>query len=373
MRQSTRLAGTCICLLLSTTAAAVDWPVGDDGLVLAYGGRNSLLTAIQADGTRNQFYGLYTQLRPYGLARRDRFGGMVMGHGWWQAADQDAVLAGRAAASGAFAFEAWVEPRIQTAGSTGIIAALIGDGGHGFAIRQDGADIVLTMNGGTGAKLFELADAKPFHLAVSWSGGTARAWRDGIAAGERALPGATAAWGPGSLVFGGAPDGTQAWSGRLEAVIVRSRALAADEPRRDAEAATALRGGRVDRSVLVRVKPLKLSRPPTLDSIAPYFSALVASTYEVVAVVRGTCEQKEIAVYQWGILAEAFTSYRTIAGPDGTVLLELEPWSLYVNADGSGPFSNEHRVDDLDGRLGSFAERTWFDLGTTWLDAGPGR
>jgi len=365
------------CLLITAGSAfAEEWPSDRSGLVFAYGGKNSLLVAIQADGKQDLFYSLYSQFRPYGWARRDRFGGLIMSRGCWLAPDMDAVLAEKAAASGEFSFSARLEPRLQTLPEPGLIVALAGEKGSGFAVRQEGADLLLAISSGgktTSAKVLTLSDTKPFHLALSWSKGKVNCWRDGKIIGTAPLAGATADWTKGNLVFGANADSKQAWAGRLEALILRSRQIDDASAAKEAQEAQALRAGRSEPRIQVRVKPIVLSKPPALDALFPYFQALVASTYQVQEVLQGECPQREIAVLQWAVLAETVTPYQHLTAADGSVILELEPWSLYVDDDGNGPYGNEHRSDDLDGRFADFKGRTYMDLGTTWLDAAPPR
>jgi hypothetical protein len=353
-----------LCFLAGALAAGEVWPSDRAGLVFACGGPGELL-AMDPAGGRYPIYSFSSHLRSHGWARKDRFGTLVLARGCWSAKDVDAGLAKRAAAADAFSLSCVIEPGTVPCAEPGVIAALSGEGGRGFSLRQEGAAITLTINDDGGAhhvELLRLADQTAVHLAVSWSAGAMTAWRDGAVCAQAKLPASLAAWTPGHLVFGGELDGHAAWRGRLDGIALRARPLDNDEVATDARLWAARRQARDNLSVTVRAKLVRLSPPPALDSLPPYYQALVGSIVEVQEVLKGACAERKLVVYQWAVLDLQVTPYREL-WKNGTAVLRLEPMEA------NPQLSSEHTSDDLEGQGVDLP--ALIDTGAGWLDGGP--
>ena len=95
-------------------------------------------------------------------------------------------------------------------------------------------------------------------------------------------------WTPHHLVLGDEWNGERNWSGTLEGVAVFSRALNADEVKREHEAYQRIRARRpAVPHLVIDAELVKLSKVPTLKEIAPYREALVVGEYRVKQVVEG--------------------------------------------------------------------------------------
>lgn len=138
----------------------------------------------------------------------------------------------------------------------------------------------------------------------------------------------------------------QPWRGRIEGVVLYSRALAADEARANFAAYQQLRSARP------RVEPLELearllasSEIPTLKQIEPYRQALIVNEYEVKRMIRGEYATPKIRVAHWGILDETTQPIARLATGQDVKLL-LEP--LVDQPQLADQYTNNTLEDDFD-------------------------
>ena len=83
--------------------------------------------------------------------------------------------------------------------------------------------------------LFELPDAQPHHVIVTYHPGNLRCYLDGKPVPLKSqIQGTFAKWAPQHLLFGDEWDGDREWRGQLAGVAIYNRALSAEEAARNA-------------------------------------------------------------------------------------------------------------------------------------------
>jgi hypothetical protein len=240
---------------------------------------------------------------------------MRLGDGAFAAPEEasDRLLAA-AKASNELTLEATLTPReASVEGLRRIVAFSSGKSRRNFTLGQEGRKLVLRLRTGkTGANadrpqvdLFELTPGESVHVAVTYTPGRLRVYRDGESVLESgAVQGSFGMhWRPGRLVFGDEWGGGGAWPGELEGIAIYSRALPAETVREDWLRYRRLLAARpaVPRSV-VRARLTARSEVPSLAQISPYRRALAVYAYDAVETLDGPPIEGPVRVARWVIL-----------------------------------------------------------------------
>jgi hypothetical protein len=195
-----------------------------------------------------------------------------------------------------------------------------------FVLGQRGSKLFAELETVAGPQTVELGkfgNRRPQHLLFELGGGRFQAFRKGASRVDVAVEGTLVGEpGPIELVVGSDAAGEHDWRGAIEGISVYTRALTVAE----AESASLHALARVANRAPVprfRVKAeLKdVSKPPTLEQIAPYREALVLHEYEV---LQGALEGQTVRVAHWAILDGEAQSVKTHLG--GKRKLVLERW-----------------------------------------------
>jgi hypothetical protein len=205
----------------------------------------------------------------------------------------------------------------------------------GFTLRQRGAAIELWLRtgesgpAGTTAALAALPDGAPHHLALRFSPGRLASFLDGRAARTTTLPGDFFHWRNERLLFGAEPGSEARFRGWLAEVAIWDRELTDAELAAEAERALGrLRSAPPVARHRVRARLLARSRPPALDEISPYRSALAVDEFELVDrfdAAAGALPPR-LRVARWALLDAAPAPAARL--PIGaTVELLLEPYA----------------------------------------------
>ena len=163
------------------------------------------------------------------------------------------------------------------------------------------------------------------HVIVTYAGGNLCCYLDGAKVlATSKIQGNFSNWTPHHPVLGDEWNGQRNWSGTLEGVAVFSRALTADEVRREYEVYQRIRARRpAAPRVVVNAELIKLSKVPILKEILPYREALLVGEYRVKQVVEGKLAARTVRVAHWALLDGAATTPTSRkAGWSGRLSLE---------------------------------------------------
>jgi hypothetical protein len=291
--------------------APPSWPAARDDLAFLWrtGDSPNLVRDPETGADRT-----YT-LESSGRAHLDHAFRMRLGDGAFAAPEEasDRLLAA-AKASNELTLEATLTPReASVEGLRRIVAFSSGKSRRNFTLGQEGRKLVLRLRTGkTGANadrpqvdLFELTPGESVHVAVTYTPGRLRVYRDGESVLESgAVQGSFGMhWRPGRLVFGDEWGGGGAWPGELEGIAIYSRALPAETVREDWLRYRRLLAARpaVPRSV-VRARLTARSEVPSLAQISPYRRALAVYAYDAVETLDGPPIEGPVRVARWVIL-----------------------------------------------------------------------
>lgn len=293
-------------------AAAKNWPSNPAGLVFAYKGPQDIF-AIGPGGKPLKMYemdplGLSTR----GLAMTDRNRALVLRKGSYQAKYITPHLARAFREANALSIEAYVAPdNLSQGGPAEIISFASGPERRNFSLCQQGRGLLLflaTSAAGDGAGqrigLFELSDAKPYHLVVTFSPGLLVCYRDGKEVFRSSkIKGDLTNWKRQHLVLGSDYQAKHGWSGRLEGVALYARALEAEEVKRNFRSYQAKIEARPKVPVLrIRARLLERSDTPALSETDPYFRVLTLYRYKLEKIIKGAHEGDEIYVAHWTVV-----------------------------------------------------------------------
>jgi ferric-dicitrate binding protein FerR (iron transport regulator) len=215
---------------------AVQWPDDTAGLAFA-------IDPIKRAGgqVRNQATGnwLAAEWQVVGSASQNDFTGVLDFSGGYFAEPQAGEdLAAMLRSGEALTLEIVLAPAdsllaaqiVTLAGSDGRPNVILSQEGDAlsFALRTDGEGSLVPVR-------FALAsNREPTHLTITYGSGELAIHQDGNPVPETSrLTGSLAAWSPGPLTLGAAPDGNAAWQGTIEALALYDRRLDAREVARN--------------------------------------------------------------------------------------------------------------------------------------------
>ncbi|HVW35659.1 MAG TPA: LamG domain-containing protein, partial [Pirellulales bacterium] len=152
--------------------------------------------------------------------------------------------------------------------------------------------------------LCQIAAGRPQHVAVTYRPGEMVCFLNGNEVYRgRLVEGDFSNWSPQHLLLGDEWDGQRDWAGAIEGVAIYSRALDAEEIRRDALQYLHLVKSRpaVPR-IAVEAELVARSPLPTMEEIKPYRSALAVCKFRVAGNPPAELEgQREILVAHWAL------------------------------------------------------------------------
>ncbi len=276
----------------SLTVTPPTWPVDPRGLVFLW----------ESDGGQNQVEDRETGamkstvLEPNGRAWLDRHLAMEL-HGGYFSVDAESmrtVLHGCRRTS-EITVEATVTPAATQGASAGrILTFSTGERDRNFTLGQEDGRLVFrlrTSSTGRNATrpqldLAPLPAGRASHVVVTYTPGRLAAYVDGRQVlSTDVVRSGFFHWKPRAFLFGNESRGVErSWYGKVEAVAVYNRFMAADEVSEAARRAAKRIAERpaVD-SVQVRARLRRRSPTPSLAEISPYRDALAVFEYETVA------------------------------------------------------------------------------------------
>ena len=312
------------------------WPANRAGLVFLWE------TERQGNFCRDNARGWFDPVRmnPWGQARFDRFGAMLLEGGAMYASDTARCITERCRTTGEWSLEATLTTANAFQGRPGRPRRIIGcnrDGGPDFSFSLDqeagNLSVALTLQDGNNAPKAERAllgpvtAEQPQHVVVSYASGTLRGWLNGKLTVEKdmsgRLPWRNSTFTEG-LHFGGREPMGTLWRGKIEGVAIYCRALSAADAQGNSKSYFEVLKARpqIRRTRLIAKLTAKAA-VPRLEEIAPYRNALVVHEYDVLQVAQGKYRGKKIRVAHWGLLDAQPTSVtRVQAGAQCELLVE---------------------------------------------------
>lgn len=290
-----------------TTSAK--WPSSDDGLVYLFQTADQPNLVPAADGP-SRAYALAARAR----ARLNRHQGLVLTGGAYVVQDADSALLETCRRSGQLTIEAVIEPDdLKQNGPARIVTFSSNSGERNFTLGQQDDRLIFRLRtpitGLNGVQpevsLCHVAAGRPQHVAVTYRPGEMLAYLNGkqvYHGGD--VEGDFSNWSPHHLLLGDEWDGARDWRGALEGVAIFSRALTAEEIRRDAdEYLRSIKSRPAARRIAIDAELVARSPLPTLQEIKPYRSALVVYKYRLVGdAPKDLAGQKDVLVAHWALL-----------------------------------------------------------------------
>ena len=289
--------------------AAASWPSRRDGLVYLYQTANQPNLVSGADGQQRSF-----AIEPRGRARLNRHQGLVLTGGAYLVKDADSALLDACRASGQLTIEALIEPdHLKQNGPARIVTFSTSAGERNFTLGQQDDRLIFRLRtpatGTNGVNpevtLCQVAAGRPQHVAVTYRPGEMACYLDGNEAYRgRMVQGDFSNWSPQHLLLGDEWDGQRDWAGAIEGVAIYSRALDAEEIRRDALQYLHLVKSRpAAPRIAIEAELVARSPLPTMEEIKPYRSALAVCKYRVAGDPPAELDgQREILVAHWALL-----------------------------------------------------------------------
>jgi hypothetical protein len=336
------------------------WPGSQDDLLFCW------RDALGANTVRRDGADAWTcRVEPRGRAVLGRNGQMQTAGGYFVAPEADDLLLQACKTSNQLTLAALVTmpATTPTGADPQVIVGFAGKvGSRNFALVQVRDTLILQLRTArqgsrgvpTDVKLMDgMKPGKTYHIVVTYSPGSLH----GYVNGTRQLMwpwlvGGFGNWEPERLIFGADGEGRNGWGGDLACIALYSRVLGPLEVTSHADLAVAMATARPPAvRTVVRARLIATSPLPTAAQIAPYRQALVVHRYEVVQVVKGILNTREIAVAQWAVLdaQPVATAARTVGA---TYLLTLEPFDAYPHLAGIA------RNDDAAGDAPVYFEAT---------------
>lgn len=289
--------------------APVKWPSSSEGLVYVFQTADQPNLVPAADGPSRAF-----ALEPRARARLNGHQGLVLTGGAYVVQDADSALLDACRRSGQLTIEAVIEPDdLKQNGPARIVTFSSSAGERNFTLGQQDDRLIFRLRtpstGLNGVQpevtLGNVAAGWPQHVAVSYRPGEMAAYINGTQiyrGGD--VKGDFSNWSPHHLLLGDEWDGARDWRGSLEGVAIFSRALTAEEIRRDADEYRGLIESRPPaQRIAIDAELVARSPVPTLQEIKPYRSALVVYKYRLVgAVPKALAGQKDVLVAHWALL-----------------------------------------------------------------------
>jgi hypothetical protein len=245
-------------------------------------------------------------VRPSGNAIFDRFHGMQVGDGYFDASGFDA---GTLVPEADWTFELTFSPAQSDLGSRiGCIASFGKGNGTSIALVQREQAVFLQPRilpaGSQGPELLVLSEvdsAKTYHLVVTMGHGQLRTFLDGVPGKAITLPVPIVSTAPPHFRIGDGPEGDSPWPGTVEAVGLYAESMSEGRALRHAAAAMTRTEGRaaID-SFQVTARLLHPVNPPGSDDIGVYRRALVVSEYMVES--GDAFSGERILVVEWAVL-----------------------------------------------------------------------
>ena len=202
-----------------------------------------------------------------------------------------------------------------------------------FILGQKGESLELCINlnnteSPTTVALGTIEPDKQCHLVVSYRSGLLEWFINGKRK-TKALSGDFKTWVPGQLVFGGQEDGKSPWNGRLQGVRIFNRSMNANDVHTRHMAAVKRHESTPKiETITLKLKLLNTSKPLTVKELKAltYHRCLVAHEYDVLEVIKGTCDAKKLKIISWAILDRVLEPTRE----EGDVYtLNLQPHSAH--------------------------------------------
>jgi len=324
--------------LANGTVAIVQpaWPANRAGLVFLW--ETERKANFRMDNARGWFDPV--RMNPWGQARFDRFGAMLLEGGAMYASDTSRCITERCRIAGEWSLQATLTTANAFQGRPDRPRRIIGcsrDGGPDFSFSLDqeagNLSVALTLQNGNNAPKAERAllgpvtAEQPQHVVVSYAPGKLRGWLNGKLTVEKEmsgqLPWQNSAFADG-LHFGGREQMGTLWRGTIEGAAIYCSALSAEDAQGSSTAYFDLLKARpqVQRTRLTARLTAKAAVPKP-EEISPYRDALVVHEYDVLQVVQGKYRGKKIRVVHWGLLDAQPTSVTsTQAGAQCELLVE---------------------------------------------------
>jgi hypothetical protein len=314
---------------LEITAAS--WPSKKEGLVYLFQTADQPNLVPGADGQQRS-----SPIEPRGRARLNRHQGLVLTGGAYLVKDADSVLLNACRKSGQLTIEAVIEPdHLKQNGPARIVTFSSSAGERNFTLGQQDDRLIFRLRtpvtGTNGVNpevtLCQVAAGRPQHVAVTYRPGELACYLDGNEVYRgRQVQGDFSNWSPQHLLMGDEWDGARDWAGAIEGVAIYSRALNAEEVRRDALQYLRLVKSRpAAPQIAIDAELIARSPLPTMDEIKPYRSALAVCKYRVTGNPPAELDgDREILVAHWALLdgrAEPIADWK----PGMKTQLLLEP------------------------------------------------
>lgn len=287
----------------------LEWPTDRKGLVFAW------RTAAVAVNAVNLATGkpAVSKIGRRNAARLDHNSALVLNGGSGMAAAADTSLFEACRSSGALTIEATLRPaNITQEGPARIVSYSSDPSSRNFTLGQQQGKLLLRLRtpqtgpNGTNPEieLCPVQTNRAHHVIVTYTNGCLCCYVDGAKLLESSkVQGDFSNWAPHHLVFGDEWNGERNWAGTLEGVALFSRALDADEVKREHEAYQRIRARRPPiPGIAIDAELVKLSKAPTLKEILPYREALLVGEYRVKQVVKGKLDAKTVRVAHWALL-----------------------------------------------------------------------
>ena len=287
---------------VSANAKSAGWPPSKRNAVFLWESAAVHHTVPDSAGSGSMTY----TVRPSGSAIFDRFHGMQVGSGPFDAEGFDAAAL---VPDADWTFELTFSPSRNDLGSrTGCIASFGKGGGTSLALVQRGRDILLQSRvlpeGVQGPELAVLSNVdreKTYHLIVTMGHGQLRTFIDGAPGRPITVPGPIVSAEPPHFRFGDGPLADAPWPGTVEAVGLYAESFSEGRALRHAAAGMARTEGRAEiDSYRVTGRLLHPVNPPGPDEIGVYRRALVINEYIVESEMELSGER--ILVAEWAVL-----------------------------------------------------------------------
>lgn len=290
-----------LCLTTGFALAAEGWPTDTGGILYYWGNR--------ADAEMTDRSGETDECRadPIDFGRFSSTQGMDLGDGWFRA-DERGSLRWRdaAAVTGAFSIACTLNPDGITADTERTVLALVTEGGKtaDFSLRQKGSTLIWHSGETDSGPFATLAAGTPTHVVVTSTGSVLQVFANGTSIFEKKLALDPKKWTGKRIFYGTATGAPPYWHGYLEHIVLRDRAQTAAEIAADFAVLQPTLARPQPEHWLIRGKLIEKTEWGEGDVAFDdeYARLVVAYRYEVVAVKKGTYEDKQISVMHWGAL-----------------------------------------------------------------------
>lgn len=282
---------------------SVAWPASDEGMVFVWEnvkGRTAL-----PNGTP-------CEVVPSGLAFWSDHGAMKMRGGWFDAPKAGELVSASCMKSNEVTVEMIITPQPMPNDKElhPIFSLANSEQQRNLTIGQRGKRLFLLMRTPeTGAdkpmeetQLAAVDSNQPHHLVIAYRKDRLSVWIDGTSAWTRSrIRGDLSNWGDMKLRFGASAEGTHAWRGMIDRVVVYDRCLSDEEIAQHSNSSIVAESKRDPlKEWKVVAKLVEASPVPSLQEFQPYTEALVRHLYEVISVREGgPLPGKQIAVSHW--------------------------------------------------------------------------